>query len=411
MPRQLRWQARCRSAGAWHVIAAGKAAVPMLRACLDGVGTAHPPQQAMVAAPGGLTTVPADVERFVAGHPTPTIGSTAAGRRALAIARQAAPDDELIVLLSGGASALLACPVHGVTLDDKCATTARLLREGADIHALNTVRKHLSQIKGGRLAAVCPGRVLCLAISDVVDDDPSVIGSGPTVGDATTYADALAVLDRFGGQESYPAGIRAWLAAGVRGEHPETPKPGALEPPRVVTRLVGTRTDALLAARREAELRGYRVVVVEAPVTGEARVAAATYAAQLTALARETGPRLCVLSGGETTVRVAGTGMGGRNQEFALALVEPLARMAGPVLVASVGTDGIDGPTDAAGALVDTTTASRAVSAGLESPQGYLDNNDAYRFFDAMGDLIRTGPTATNVGDIQVGLIATGREE
>ncbi len=380
----------------------------MTRACLAGVP--RPPLGAMAVAPAWPLGVPPGVEGFTGGHPTPNEGSLAAGRRALELAAESGGDDILVVLLSGGASALMEQPADGLVLGDLQAATAHLLRAGADITALNAVRKHLSLVKGGRLAAANRGRTIALAISDVVGDDLSVIASGPTVGDPSSYADALGVLARFGGPGAVPDAVRRALEAGAAGARPETPTPGSGALSRATTTIVGAAADALQGARRHAQALGYDVRVDAAPIVGEARAAAAAFAAALTARAAEAARPVCLLSSGETTVTVRGRGRGGRNQEFALALCRPLAALGVPALVASVGTDGIDGPTDAAGALVDWTTAARAAAAGLAPPEAYLDDNDAYEFFRALGDLIVTGPTGTNVGDIQVAMLLPGGE-
>jgi glycerate-2-kinase len=387
----------------WNLIAAGKAAVPMAVSCLAGVS--RPPSLAMTVSPGSQANVPGGVEVFAGGHPVPTAGSIAAGRRALEIARATAVEDVLVVLLSGGASALLEYPAGGVTLDDLQATTSRLLRAGADISALNAVRKHLSEVKGGGLASAAEGRTVALVVSDVVGDDLAVIASGPTVADPTTYADALAVLGRFGGTDSYPRTVLEALFEGLDGIRPDTPKPGSVGLVRATTIVVGAQRDALGGARREALSRGYDVCLEPAPVTGEARFAAQALFERIQPLAAAPRQKTCLLSGGETTVTVAGTGKGGRNQELALALAGPLARIPAAVVVASVGTDGVDGPTDAAGALVDSTTVGRARAAGLAEADVFLRNNDAYAYFRALDDLVMTGPTGTNVGDIQVVMI------
>jgi glycerate-2-kinase len=386
------------AAGAWNLIAAGKAAVPMAAACLARVP--RPPVLAMAVSPGASAALPAGVQSFAGGHPMPTPGSLAAGRRALEIARATEAGDLLVVLLSGGASALLESPAEGVSLADLQATTSRLLRAGADISALNAVRKHLSQVKGGRLASAARGRTIALVVSDVVGDDLAVIASGPTVADPSTFADALAVLDRFGGRGAYPRSVASALQEGVAGLRPETAKTGSDVLARATTAIVGSRRNAIDGARREARARGYDVVIEPAPVVGEARLAARALLGRIQTHAG--GPKRCLLSGGETTVTVTGTGKGGRNQELALALAGPLAVVPAPVVVASVGTDGIDGPTDAAGAFVDSTTAARARAAGLAHPDAFLGDNNAYAFFQAVGDLVMTGPTGTNVGDIQV---------
>jgi len=301
----------------------------------------------------------------------------------------------------------MAVPADGVTLDDKRATTERLLRAGADIHALNTVRKHLSALKGGWLAARAPGPCHTLVISDVVGDDPSFIASGPTVGDASRFQDALDVLTRFGGETVYPPAVVARLRRGAQRDAavPETPKPDDPRLRRASTTIVGSRRNAMDGAAAEAASRGYAILRLDDAVVGEARTTAVSHVRAALARAAGVARPACIVSSGETTVHVTGAGTGGRNQEFALAAAGLLAEAGAPVVVASVGTDGIDGPTDAAGAIADSTTIARAMAAGL-SPERHLLDNNAYAFFDALGDLIHTGPTGTNVGDLQVILLA-----
>jgi hydroxypyruvate reductase len=349
--------------------------------------------------------VPDGFESIVGDHPIPTAASERAGRQALALAESVGPDDTLLVLLSGGASALMAVPADDVTLDDKRATTDRLLRAGADIYALNTVRKHLSAIKGGQLAARARGVCRALAMSDVVGDDLSVIGSGPTVADASTFGDALDVVRRFGGEATYPPAAIARLRRGAAGEIADTPKPGDPRLARADTRVIGSRRDAMRGAEREGAALGYAVMRIDDPVVGEARMTAGVHLGAALAQAADLPRPVCIVSSGETTVRVTGAGKGGRNQEFALAAAGPLARAGATAVLASVGTDGIDGPTDAAGAIVDHTTLRRAEASGLALDR-FLSDNNAYAFFDALGDLIHTGPTGTNVGDLQVILLA-----
>jgi glycerate-2-kinase len=389
---------------AMRVIAAGKAAIPMARAAraafgdriraglIVGVGPA--PSE---GAAGGFPVV-------VGGHPTPTAASEHGGRRALELAASLQGDETLVVLLSGGASALMAVPADGVTLEDKQAATRQLLRTGADIHALNTVRKHLSAIKGGWLAARASGPCVAFAISDVVGDDLSVIGSGPTVADASTFRDALDIVQRFGGEHAFPRAVVNRLTGGAQGRMPETPKPNDAKLGRARTTVIGGRRDAMDGAVREAASRGYQVLRVDDAVVGEARVAGPSHLRAALARAAGAGRPVCVVSSGETTVRVTGEGKGGRNQEFGLACADVLAAIPGTAALASVGTDGIDGPTDAAGAVVDSTTSERAQAARLQ-PRAFLERNDSYRFFEALGDLIQTGPTGTNVGDLQVILL------
>jgi hydroxypyruvate reductase len=310
-----------------------------------------------------------------------------------------------MVLLSGGASAAMAVPLDGLSIEDKQQTVSVLLGAGADIHALNTVRKHLSAVKGGRLAAACAGVVWTLAVSDVVGDDPAVIGSGPTVPDPTTFADALAVVEGLGVAARLPPAVLSMLEAGVRGQVEESVKP---RDPRVVRaewRMIGGRREAMAGARREAEARGYQALVIDQPVVGEARQAGSLHVQRLQVGLSQLPRPACVMSSGETIVKVSGEGRGGRNQEFALAAAVGLAAFPSGSVLASAGTDGIDGPTDAAGAIADTDTPRRAQAAGLGDPAAYLARNDSYHFFAPMGDLIITGPTDTNVGDVQVVLI------
>ncbi len=361
----------------------------------------------------GTRSVPVQFEWLSPGHPAPDEASEQSARRALDLAVRSRAAGTLVVLLSGGASAMLALPVDAVTLDDKARTSRALMNGGLAIDELNCVRKHLSAIKGGRLAAAA-ARVVTLAISDVhgpVPDDPSVIGSGPTVPDTTTFADALAIVSRpaFGG--AIPAAVIAHLAAGARGAIEETPKPGDPHLMRSTFEIIGTRRTAMEGAARAAAARGYAVRVVEAPTTGHARGAGAAFAADVLMNAVSDSGPVCVIASGETTVRVIGDGRGGRNQEFTLAAVPLLERAvldhARPAALASVGTDGIDGPTDAAGALADSSTGARARGLGLDAHATFA-RNASYDFFNTLDDLIRWGPTGTNVGDVHIMLMAAG---
>jgi hydroxypyruvate reductase len=404
-----------KSASNVDVIAVGKAAGPMLDAFAGAAG--RPLRTVEGIGPVRPETLPARAEWRDSGHPIPDARSVGAARRALEIAAAAAPDDVLIVLLSGGASALMALPAAGITLEAKQDTVRRLLRGGATIDELNAVRKHLSGIKGGRLAAATPASVATLVISDVVGDDLSVIGSGPTMPDPSTFADAMEVLERRGGRAAFPAAVVELLQRGLRGEVAETPKADDPRLGRSVARIIGGRMTAVAGAVDAARSRGYDVHVIERPIVGEAREAARLFAEDVRQACAHLRAPACVIGAGETTVHVTGDGLGGRNQEFALAM---LAYLAGPerptqppdpkgpglpAAFGSIGTDGIDGPTDAAGAIVDATTADRAGALGLD-PRHFLDNNDSNHFFSALDDLLRTGPTGTNVGDVQVALIA-----
>lgn len=383
-----------------RLLAAGKAAGAMAQA-FARASPANIVEGVVIAPPGrdGDDPLPAPIAFHAASHPVPDERSERAGRMALALAARVAPQELLVVLLSGGASALMAVPAPGLTLAHKQDVTARLLARGADITALNTVRKHLSAIKGGRLTAACGGELMAWALSDVVGDDLSVIASGPTVPDATTLADARQVLQRFGPIADYPEAVREHFERAEPSA--ETPKAGDPVFERAETAVIGSARLSLDGAAGAARARGYRVMIRQTPVVGEARDAAREHGEWLIGLPELPNPAqpICILSSGETTVTVKGRGRGGRNQEFALALAPWLSR--GPLVAASVGTDGVDGPTDAAGAYVDGTTIPRANGRGLDW-RAALDANDAWTFFAALGDLIRTGPTGTNVGDIQV---------
>ena len=347
--------------------------------------------------------LPPSLEWFDASHPSPNVMSEAAGRRALALAEESRSRGGLIVLLSGGASSMLAVPAAGLSLADKVLTARALMNAGVPITDLNCVRKHLSAVKGGRLAASAL-RTLTLAISDVhepIADDPAVIGSGPTVADPTTYSDALAIVRRAGVMESLPATVVAHLERG--GD--ESPKPGDPRLAQSTYEVIGNRQIAMEGAARAARSLGYTVSIIEAPTNGEAREAGAAFATQ--ALGDRGGQPWCVIASGETTVHVHGVGRGGRNQEFALGalpVLDALQPNDGAVVLASAGTDGIDGPTEAAGAIVDVTTSARAVERGLR-PEAALAANGAYDFFAPLGDLIMWGPTGTNVGDLHVMLL------
>ena len=392
---------RLNAASRVNVVAAGKAAGPMLNAFAEALSSKNDSRLHFLVGIGPVrpAALPPRAEWLEAAHPVPDERSVRAARRALDVAADTKSRELLVVLLSGGASALMALPGEGITLEDKQRTVRQLLKGGATIDELNAVRKHLSAIKGGRLASATQGDVVTLAISDVVGDDLSVIGSGPTVPDPTTFADALAVLGRRGGRAAYPPAVVTLLERGQRGEIAETPKADDPRIARSIARIIGGRLDAVEGAVDEARTRGYHVHVIEPPIVGEARDAAHAFAGDMRQLARTLPRPACIVGAGETTVVVRGNGVGGRNQEFALAMLA-----LPPVFFGSIGTDGIDGPTDAAGAVVDPTTAERAAALGLD-PQTFLSNNDSYHFFSALDDLLRTGPTGTNVGDVQAALL------
>ena len=345
--------------------------------------------------------LPTNLEWIPSSHPLPDARSVAAGRRAIEVAQRTDSDDTLVVLLSGGASALMAVPAGALMLEDKRTAVNALLKGGADITALNTIRKHLSAVKGGRLAAAAPGPTVCLAISDVVGDDLSVIGSGPTVPDPSTYRDAWDYIERLGVEPLLTEAARNYLRAGLEGTIAETPKAGDPRFAHSVTRVIGGRFNAMSGAAETARALGYDVIVGQEPIVGDARTMGPVVLDRARTLAAGIQRPIAVIFSGETTVKVVGAGKGGRNQEIALSVARTLAVESGDVALGSVGTDGIDGPTDAAGAYSDTTTITRAEQQGLDA-DAFLADNNAYAFFQRIDDLIITGPSTTNVGDLQI---------
>lgn len=336
------------------------------------------------------------IEQNECGHPVPDEAGIRGAERIAAIAREATGSDLVICLISGGASALLPLPTPPITLAEKQATTNLLLACGATIHEINAVRKHISAIKGGQLAALAsPAKVVSLILSDVIGDNLDVIGSGPTSPDASTYATARAVLDKYGIWKKTPAAVRKRLKAGMRGDIPETPKSLA----NASNQIIGSNRLALDAAAEKARELGFKPLILSSSIEGETRDVAGMHAAiarELRGSGRPVKPPACIISGGETTVTLRGKGKGGRNQEFALAAAVGLAGLEN-VLIFSAGTDGTDGPTDAAGAQADGETLARG-----DGAVQHLIDNDAYNFFRPLKDLVITGPTGTNVMDIHL---------
>ena len=343
------------------------------------------------------------VEVAEAGHPVPDPRGLAASSRLLALAREARVEDLVVFLVSGGGSALTPAPSPPITLEEKQAVTRLLLAAGATIGELNAVRKHVSLLKGGQLArAAAPARVLTLALSDVIGDPLDVIASGPTAPDPTTFGDALGVLRRRRVLDRIPAAVRERLEAGLRGEVEETPKPGDPLFDRVTNLVIGNNTLIVDGAVAAARRLGYRSELVSRALEGEAR----KVARDLVERARTLEPPACLVAAGETTVTVRGSGRGGRCQEFALAAALEIAD--DPALtVLAAGTDGTDGPTDAAGGLVDGTTVGKGRAAGLDAAEALADN-DAYGFLRESGDLVVTGPTNTNLLDLYIVLRSLG---
>jgi len=385
-----------------HVIGAGKGAAPMAQAMESILGDHL--TSGIISVKYGYTAPTDRIAVVQAGHPIPDEHSVRVTEKIVDLLRQADADDLIICLLSGGGSALLVAPAPGVSLADKRKLTSAMLRSGASINEINTIRKHLSQIKGGGMVRLAtPATIVSLVLSDVLGDPLDVIASGPTVPDPTTFADAWEILGRYDLIDDLPASIATLMAEGLAGRAPETPKPGDQIFERTQNAVVASNGTAVTAAFDQARRDGLNGLILSTLVEGEAREVARVFTAIGCELVRYDRPiprPATLIAGGETTVTVKGRGRGGRNQEFALSAAIHLDGEEG-VTVMAVATDGTDGPTDAAGVIVDGTTIRRAQAIGLNPRQALMDN-DSYTFFQRLGDLIVTGPTNTNVGDLYV---------
>ena len=387
------------------VVGAGKAGYPMALAASEvlagrvsgGLVITKDGHAPGIPLPGGIVLRESS-------HPIPDERGVQAALEMAEWIGRSGPDDLVVCLISGGGSALMPLPAPGIGLEDLQRTTAALLACGASIDQINAVRKHLDRLKGGGLARLAqPAALVALALSDVVGDPLDVIASGPTVPDPTTFGGALEILDGFGLLAKIPAAVRQRLEEGRAGRLPETPKPGDPLFERVQTVVVGSNLQAARAALRQAGLEGFQPLLLTTQLQGEARQAGrflAALARQACASGEPAARPACLVAGGETTVTLTGNGRGGRNQELALGAVAELAGLEGVVLVA-LATDGGDGPTDAAGAVASGETAARAARLGLDPRRALADNN-AYPFFDALGDLLKPGPTRTNVNDLNL---------
>jgi len=387
------------------VVGCGKAAAPMA-AAVEAVLGERLARGVVVTKYGHLHSTRI-IRVQEAGHPVPDAAGLEGAEAVLGEVHGLGPQDLVLFLISGGGSALSPAPVAGITLEEKRALTKALLACGADIREMNTIRKHISRIKGGQLArAAQPARVMALILSDIVGDPLDAIASGPTVPDPTTYQDALGILDKYRIRGEIPASVRGRLEVGARGELPETPKPDDPLFAQVTNVIVGSNIQALEAARAEAARLGLTPMILSSSIEGETRDVARVHAAIAREI-RSTGnplpPPACVISGGETTVTLRGSGKGGRSQEFALAAALDIAGLA-RVMILAGGTDGTDGPTDAAGAIADGETCARAAALGLD-PKAALHANDSYHFFQSLGDLLITGPTNTNVMDVRLVMV------
>jgi glycerate 2-kinase len=344
-----------------------------------------------------------------AGHPIPDESGVRATRTLIDFVKDRGPHELLICLISGGGSALSPAPVEGISLAEKQEVTRLLLGCGATIHEINALRKHISQIKGGQLARLAsPAMLITLVLSDVVGDALDVIASGPTVPDTSTFADCLDILRKYQLLDNVPLAIRRHLEAGASSVIPETPKPGDAVFAHTQTVIIAGNLQALEAASQQATALGYHPLILSSAIEGETREVAKVHAGiakEVLASGHPMTVPACILSGGETTVTLHGQGQGGRNQEFAVAMALEIRDRTG-IAVLSGGTDGTDGPTDAAGAVADWTTCARAEQLGLH-PRLALEHNDAYPLFERLGDLLITGPTQTNVMDVRVMLMAS----
>jgi len=391
-----------------RVIGFGKASCPMVRAFEDSMGDLI--DEAVVITKYGHSKPlhkSKKINIFEAGHPIPDKKGLKGTEEVIRLLIGSRENTLIICLISGGGSALLVSPYKGITLHEKQEVTGLLLKAGADIFALNTVRKHISRVKGGRLAEIAyPARMISLILSDVIGDRLDVIASGPTSPDTTTYNDALHILEEYHIRNKVPQAVLDILENGRKGMIPETPKEGSRIFDRLENIIIGSNKIALTAAQEEAEKRGLTTEIISSELSGEAKDAGRRLAGKARAIKQSKDMRRphCLISGGETTVTVTGKGSGGRNMELALSFAMEIEGMNGITLL-SAGTDGTDGPTDAAGAVVDGQTVIKANTLGM-NPETYLSNNDSYHFFKEINELFITGPTGTNVMDIQIILLA-----
>ena len=387
------------------VTGAGKATAPMAAAIEDILGDNI--TRGIINVKYGHTAKLNRIKLIEAGHPVPDENGEKGAGEILNLVEGAGKNDLVLCLISGGGSALLVLPAEGITLKDKQDTIKILLSCGATIHEINTIRKHTSEIKGGRLArAAYPAGMISLILSDVVGDDLDVIASGPSVPDPSTFEESMEIFKKYKITKNIPKTVVSHVRKGVSGKVPETPKEADRAFKNTYNLIIASNIEAINAARQESEKMGYKTLVLSSMIEGETRDVAKVHAAIAKEILKTDNPILppaCILSGGETTVNITGSGLGGRNQEFVLAAAIDIAERKN-IVVLSGGTDGGDGPTDAAGAIADNNTFKRAESMGL-NPLNFLLNNDSYHFFKQLDDLLITGPTNTNVMDLRIILV------
>jgi glycerate 2-kinase len=386
------------------MVGAGKAGASMAKRAADLLGDNLTGGLIIVKEgySGDPQALPGHLRLLEAGHPVPDVRGVAGAKQIAELLANLTEDDLVVCLISGGGSALLVSPAPGISLSDLQTQTAALLASGASIDEINTLRKHLEQLKGGGLAKLAsPASLVTLILSDVVGDPLDAIASGPTVPDPTTFADAWSVLERYSLFDQISFAVTDHLKSGCRGELPDTPKPGDPLFDKIQNVIIGNNQQAALAALHQAQEEGLHTMLLTCHLQGEARQAGrflAAIARQIDASGQPLPRPACIIAGGETTVSLTGDGLGGRNQELALGAVADLSGLEAVVLI-TLATDGGDGPTDAAGAIVTGATLHRAHAMGLD-PAHFLARNDAYHFFAPLDDLIRTGPTQTNVTDL-----------
>jgi len=385
-----------------YAVGAGKASGAMAQAVED-LMIDHISGGAITVKYGDLTKL-RKIKVTEAGHPVPDHRGVHGCKKIVDILNGVNKQDLVIGLISGGGSALMPLPVDGVSLADKRKVTDLLLGCGATIEECNTLRKHLSRIKGGQMARLAfPATLINLMLSDVIGDTLDVIASGPCVPDMSTFGDCKDIIEKYQLSEKLPHPVAAHIHRGLLGQVPETPKPGDALFDSVQHAVIANSSVAIKGAEKKAKGLGHRTLILSTSIRGETREVAHVHGAiarEIHASGHPVKPPACILSGGETTVTIRGSGLGGRNQEFALAAALAIHQLDQTVIL-SGGTDGTDGPTDAAGALADSTTVSRAREMGLD-PRQYLNHNDSYHFFHKLGDLLSTGPTHTNVMDVRI---------